>query len=79
MLMHIYLSNPQMLHGEQPSEQALLACAEGYAAAVHTLRSVSWDHHATIEVGVGADTEYKIRSFQKSCWEERRGITEWWQ
>ncbi|KAJ7905798.1 hypothetical protein B0H14DRAFT_2661674 [Mycena olivaceomarginata] len=79
MLMHIYLSNPQMLHGEQPSKQALLACAEGYAAAVHTLRSVSWDRHATIEVGAGTDTEYKIRSFQKSCWEERRGITGWWQ
>ncbi|KAK7019325.1 hypothetical protein R3P38DRAFT_1266145 [Favolaschia claudopus] len=74
-LAHIYLNNPQILAGERPSPEALRACAEGYAAVIDTLRSVSWDRHATVEImKTGSDTKNEIQAFRKPEWEQRRGI-----
>ncbi|KAJ6502370.1 hypothetical protein C8R45DRAFT_1092232 [Mycena sanguinolenta] len=78
-LAHVYLSNPRILDGQEPSQQALLARAEGYATAVPTLRSISWDRIATIEIGTATDMQYQVRAFRKPWWEERRGFTGWWQ
>ncbi|KAK7037952.1 hypothetical protein R3P38DRAFT_3311210 [Favolaschia claudopus] len=74
-LVHIYLSNPQILAGERPSPQALIACTEGYASVVDTLQSVSWDRQATVEImKTGSDTKYEMQAFRKPEWEQRRGI-----
>ncbi|KAF7363599.1 hypothetical protein MSAN_01016800 [Mycena sanguinolenta] len=78
-LAHVYLSNPRILDGQEPSQQALLVCTEGYATAVPTLRSISWDCLATIEIGTAADTQYIVRAFRKPWWEEMRGIKGWWE
>ncbi|KAJ7272038.1 hypothetical protein B0H12DRAFT_1320025 [Mycena haematopus] len=79
-LTHIYLSNPQIFddNGQEPSQQALLACAERYAIAVPTLCTVSWDRLATIELETATGTQHQVRAFQKPWWEERRGFGPWW-
>ncbi|KAJ6525703.1 hypothetical protein B0H19DRAFT_1198511 [Mycena capillaripes] len=78
-LAHIYLANPGIVDGDEvPSQATLLACTERYATSIHTLRSVSWDRHATVKIiKAEFDTQFKVHAFQRLWWEKRRGIAEW--
>jgi hypothetical protein len=74
-LAHMYLDNPGIVNSSHASQAAIMVCMEEYATMVHTLRSVSWDRHATVEIiKMEAGIQYKMQPFQKPWWEERRGM-----
>ncbi|KAJ6597179.1 hypothetical protein DFH09DRAFT_1357211 [Mycena vulgaris] len=78
-LTHLYLSNPHILDGKKPFDSMLLHSADKYAAAIPSLRSVSWDRLASVNIErEGATAQTHMGEFKEPSWESQQGLGGWY-
>ncbi|KAJ7085806.1 hypothetical protein B0H15DRAFT_931723 [Mycena belliarum] len=78
-LIHLYLGNPRVLDAEKPSDSALLQCANTYAAAIPSLKSVSWDRLAAVKIKRdSASAQCEMAVFEAPFWEKQQGLAGWY-